>query len=1848
MKLKLVVLALSIVMLLALGSSYTSGYDKEKDGVQLTYEIEGVGDAQYTPQCISQCMLPLKVTYAESPTNVGDVPDSYMLLDVLKTYFTKDAKLDDISISSIKLLKWKEVTDARIDMSQKGECDPAYIDFGKLMTEKHYDIEYDDTETGEHKICAIDNVDVLSTRLVPEWVEVNDKTQIYKGQTFNILVEGKRSVSLGYKSSDIVLEIAGMNTTEYAWWDSNWLYYQPINVSAAATSKKDYAVNVLLNSANVGTNWAWATDCNGVRFVDAGDNELDYYRENCSASSASFWVEVKDNITSAGNEIRMFYGNAVAATASNGTRTFLAFDDFEDNSVSDWTASGGTALAINDSSGVAGSYCMQITHSGSYQGGGIKDVKNFAAAGENDSVQIHYLAYPETAGTKEMGYYIGSSEVAYSGAGLYMDNGGATGWWTANGNQLTSSLSAKWYVIRELVNFAAKTFTVYIDGALEVSDEGLRDSGSITKLNRFNKLDGESGAVYYLDNEWVSKYQSQEPVYTIGSEVTQGVVAGTISIKSPKPLPYVYHNGTIWFNATTSNGTSWCYAELDAYNFTMTNSSGKWHYLNATIRSGSRAVKYWCNISNVVVTASRNFTLNYPYAHLQSPSNITYFSKTVSFNISYSSIVSTVSVELSGHNFSLVNSTGKWWYRNASMSNGNHTAVFWANDAQGNVNKTSVFFTVNAFPDVHWWNSDWPYDQQIIVSASKTTKRGYVMNVLLNPSNVGGNWNWSRDCNGVRFIDVNNSQLNYYRENCSASYASFWVKVNENITTSGSFIRMFYGNAAAATASNGTNTFLAFDDFEDGDVSDWSVNSGTALAANASNGVSGDYCMQIVLSSSYGGGGYKDVNNFVAAGENNTVQIHFLAFAHTAGSREMGYYVGSSEVAYSGAELYMDDGGLTGWWGGGSQLTDSLSKKWYIIKELVNFTSKKYTVYIDGVLELNDANLRDGGSITKFNRLAKFDGTNGAVYYIDNMWVSKYQPQEPACVMGGESSVSSIVVQSPLASPYAYHNSSVWFNATASEAASWCFVELDSHNFTLTNVAGNWNYFNATMRSGGKSAKFWCNISGIVVSSLMNFTLNYPYAHLQSPSNTTYHAATLDFNITYSSPVANVAVELRGHNFTLVNSTGKWWFRNSSMSEGNFNAVFWANGTMGNANKTVIYFSISFPPKIVVISPLNNTSNLSSAFKINCTDAKDSSLTAKVYVNFTHLFRSGFLWIRTEPPSYGAYYATTKNLTNWTFNLVGEQTGEFHLVLMPYANQINNHTMIVVIRGQTNQKYVVSLDNGSTWSGYRILPNSGTPNTTYGLPSVAMMNNSQGVMMNWIPTNEGGGIEVTNITFNGTDLTKTHWFTFNSPRRVAGTPTFGAGFIERINDTWALMMFQEVMVSGSKIHLMSRLFNMKTGSLGNLYNISTVEAESPFRDYSVGRVHVMGDNGAVYLFSHSQCSGCGYGETQWRVMRHITNASSNYQSWSRDVAINGDPDMYLDYMGRFDVDENGNFYFIIGNVTSDLGWEKEELWLMTSSDKGRSFQKQNVIRRSGSYPSFAMGGEADQYFFNLTFGKGWSLQNTSIITGNTVVSLTPNTQLELDKWYKWYAVCTDSQGNSVSSGNYTFYYGTPPVTLSIGNVSVPSPIDPLENSTVHVSAFVNVTGGTFDAGNCTLYNPNGSIKNWELALETAINASFTELNCTFSMWYFNVNGTYNVTVRANNTNGDAVMSSATFAYNQLSAFVLNSTSLAFGSVPVSQSSVAVFNMTSTGNVPLNLQINGSDVSGISYGGIIGVSNMTVDDDSNMTDGTVLTYVFQSFTSLPVLGGKSGWVGITIPMATKQDSYSGKITLRDNP
>jgi predicted ribosomally synthesized peptide with SipW-like signal peptide len=114
------------------------------------------------------------------------------------------------------------------------------------------------------------------------------------------------------------------------------------------------------------------------------------------------------------------------------------------------------------------------------------------------------------------------------------------------------------------------------------------------------------------------------------------------------------------------------------------------------------------------------------------------------------------------------------------------------------------------------------------------------------------------DFDDIRFKDSDGStELSHWRESYTASTSAvFWVKV-PSIPSGTKIIYMYYGNGVASSASDGDATFEFFDDFEDGDISDWSqYGSGTVQIANDG----GNY---VLLKTAYNdrNGGYSLFNN---------------------------------------------------------------------------------------------------------------------------------------------------------------------------------------------------------------------------------------------------------------------------------------------------------------------------------------------------------------------------------------------------------------------------------------------------------------------------------------------------------------------------------------------------------------------------------------------------------------------------------------------------------------------------------------------------------------------------------------------------------------------------------------------------------------------------------------------------------------------------------------------------------------------------------------------------------------------------------------------------------------------------
>ena len=110
---------------------------------------------------------------------------------------------------------------------------------------------------------------------------------------------------------------------EWAWFNSSWTRRVPIEINSSE-NLYDYQVKLV-----VPYDADMQSDFDDLRFTDENDVILDYWIQNVSSSSKAI-VWVKTNLsTSNGTQIYMYYGNPTIGNNSNGTNTFLLFDDFE-------------------------------------------------------------------------------------------------------------------------------------------------------------------------------------------------------------------------------------------------------------------------------------------------------------------------------------------------------------------------------------------------------------------------------------------------------------------------------------------------------------------------------------------------------------------------------------------------------------------------------------------------------------------------------------------------------------------------------------------------------------------------------------------------------------------------------------------------------------------------------------------------------------------------------------------------------------------------------------------------------------------------------------------------------------------------------------------------------------------------------------------------------------------------------------------------------------------------------------------------------------------------------------------------------------------------------------------------------------------------------------------------------------------------------------------------------------------------------------------------------------------------------------------------------------------------------
>jgi len=299
------------------------------------------------------------------------------------------------------------------------------------------------------------------------------------------------------------------------WYNESWNYRKSVLLSGATGAGYNYTVKV-----EATYDGHMQTDFDDIRFTDAdGETLLNYWLEIYTAStSAVFWVEIPDDLGwGMDPTIYMYYGNDTVSTTSNGTNTFLFFDDFEnnnldrwDNAQSDWSVTGAEKKY--------GDYSAYVD-----SGGTDRTLQaNFSTKLEYGILIHSYVRFQSYVGNEyPLVSYEDDSTLVYT---LYSDG---NDWSTYDGVTVKNYEADTqddniWYECEIGYDWLDNEFYPYINGVLKTKQD--MDSSDASATVTDTKQVGSSGSAledndHWLDNYYVRKWVAVEPsVDSFGEE----------------------------------------------------------------------------------------------------------------------------------------------------------------------------------------------------------------------------------------------------------------------------------------------------------------------------------------------------------------------------------------------------------------------------------------------------------------------------------------------------------------------------------------------------------------------------------------------------------------------------------------------------------------------------------------------------------------------------------------------------------------------------------------------------------------------------------------------------------------------------------------------------------------------------------------------------------------------------------------------------------------------------------------------------------------------------------------------------------------------------------------------------------------------------------------------------------------------------------------------------------------------------------------------------------------------------------------------------------------------------------
>ena len=311
-------------------------------------------------------------------------------------------------------------------------------------------------------------------------------------------------------------------------------YYKEITLKEkSGNSLSDYQVLVELNSSNFPDKAK--LDGSDLRFAE-DEKEFSYWIEDydASAKNTRIWVKVPSIPANGEAIIKMYYGNEKASSVSDGNAVFEFFDDFESGFLKpDWYATGyegrPRSLPTASSAQSIGSYSMKFN----------PDDVAFIGYPEAEAIEFEFWKpYEEGVVDFYMGIYGDGSKAIYPyvdddnsgfpvGSILYHD--------TTYRDTDYDYKSSSWNKIKYLnINWAEGIFDMYLGDTKIKSRANMRSVPNAEDAIEFY-LHYQSSTNAYVDNFFIRKYTSPEPIISISAEYPAQKIPSITLKKSASP-----------------------------------------------------------------------------------------------------------------------------------------------------------------------------------------------------------------------------------------------------------------------------------------------------------------------------------------------------------------------------------------------------------------------------------------------------------------------------------------------------------------------------------------------------------------------------------------------------------------------------------------------------------------------------------------------------------------------------------------------------------------------------------------------------------------------------------------------------------------------------------------------------------------------------------------------------------------------------------------------------------------------------------------------------------------------------------------------------------------------------------------------------------------------------------------------------------------------------------------------------------------------------------------------------------------------------------------------------------------